>query len=180
MLTTATARRVGVALIGAAAVLAPAQALQKTFQPLPKVETNGVRPDDVRTILLANDLWDRNVAERNLDGLIDAYADHGTALPQHGEPVIGKAALRGYWGQLLSLPDFHFDTTDRVVRVAEDGSQAYVYGDYVLSFQTPQGKFEDFGNYVLIYERVDGEFKLALDIDNSNTPRASAGKGAAQ
>lgn len=152
----------------AAAVALFASASAALATDLPKVVTSGHNPEDVRAIQLANEKWDRDVATRNLDGLIASYADKGRAFPSGKPPVVGKEALRAYWGALLSLPGFHFDTTDTHVVVAQSGDQAWISGDYVLSFQSPQGKVEDVGKYVLVYEKIDGTWKLVLDIDNSN------------
>lgn len=155
-------------MISAALVLAVTVAATAASPPPAPVKTNGLHAKEVRQIQILNDKWDVDVATRNLDGLIASYAKDGIAFPQNRPPVRGQAALRAYWGGLLALPDFHFDTTDTQIHVSKSGDMAWIAGDYVLSFTSPNGKVEDLGKYLLIYEKINGEWKLVLDIDNSN------------
>jgi len=147
------ALRLGPARIGAADIL-----------------TNGQRPEDVRRIAKLDADWNRNVAARDLDALMAAYAENGIAFAQNQPPVHGKAALREYWAGLLALPGLAFDTADTHIVVSEGGDMAWVAGTYTLGFDGAEGRVEDAGTQVLIYHRIEGDWRLTLAIDNSNGP----------
>ena len=50
------------------------------------------------------------------------------------------------------------------------GDLAYDVGTYTLSFDGPDGKVTDTGKYVTVWTKVDGEWKVAADIGNSDLP----------
>jgi uncharacterized protein (TIGR02246 family) len=52
-------------------------------------------------------------------------------------------------------------------------------GTYTLTFDTPQGKVTDRGNYTTIWHKVNGQWRVAVDAPVSTQPLPMAGEGAA-
>jgi quercetin dioxygenase-like cupin family protein len=44
------------------------------------------------------------------------------------------------------------------------------YGTYTDSFDTPSGKIRDAGNYVVLWKKIDGKWRVALDAPSTTTP----------
>jgi len=54
--------------------------------------------------------------------------------------------------------------------VASGGDMAYDIGTYNLSFDSDKGPVKDAGKYVVVWKKVDGDWKVAAGIFNSNGP----------
>ena len=116
--------------------------------------------------------WADAAEERNLDAIVNLFAEDGRIMPPNAEAAMGRDSVRETWQAILDLPelDFSFEPTD--VNVAESGDMAYVIGTYRLTFQS-EGQEEptqDSGKYVDIWEKVDGEWKVTVEMYNSNLP----------
>jgi len=53
------------------------------------------------------------------------------------------------------------------------------YGTYTESYDSPQGKQTDAGNYVTIWHKINGKWRVALDAPNTTTPLPTAAPAAA-
>lgn len=116
--------------------------------------------------------WGEAVEERNLDAIVDLFAEDGRIMPPNAETAMGRDSIRQTWQGILELPelDFSFEPTD--VTVAESGDLAYAIGTYRLTFQSEDQEepTQDSGKYVDIWEKVDGEWKVMVETYNSNLP----------
>ena len=100
-------------------------------------------------------------------GLAALYTHDGQIMPPNAELVAGPLALedlfRSFWHE--------GDTVIKLETVEAEGSGdiAYEVGRYTLSGKT--GRVTDQGKYIVVWKKVDGEWKLYRDIFNSNMPR---------
>ena len=44
------------------------------------------------------------------------------------------------------------------------------YGTYTMSFDGPQGRVNDRGNYTTVWHKIDGQWRVATDATVSSTP----------
>lgn len=128
-----------------------------------------VRPvngaDDIRSqIEAANRGFEAAFAKGDAAGVAACYTADGQILPPGASPMTGTAAIAAFWGQgmqaglagakLISVEvEQHGDTAIEIGR-------AEIYG----ADQTVL----DRANYVVIWKRVDGKWKLHRDIWNSS------------
>lgn len=116
--------------------------------------------------------WVEAVEERNIDAIVDLFAEDGRIMPPNAEAVTGRDSIRETWQGLLDLPELDFSFEPTEVNVAESGDMAYAIGTYRLTYQE-EGQEEptqDSGKYVDIWEKVDGEWKVMVETYNSNLP----------
>ena len=116
--------------------------------------------------------WAEAVEERNLEGIVDLFAEDGQVMPPNAEPAMGRESVRKAWQGMLDLPELDLSFAPTDVNVAESGDMAYAIGTYRLTFQS-EGQEEptqDSGKYVDIWEKVDGEWKVMVEMFNSNLP----------
>jgi uncharacterized protein (TIGR02246 family) len=114
--------------------------------------------------------WAEAVEERNLDAIVDLFAEDGRVMAPNAEPAMGRDSVREAWQGILDLPELDLSFAPTDVNVADSGDMAYAIGTYRLTFQS-EGQEEptqDSGKYVDIWEKVDGEWKVMVEMYNSN------------
>ena len=99
-------------------------------------------------------------------GMADLYTDDGQVLPPNSDFVIGKEAIQAFWQALMDMgiKEAKLD----IVEVEEQDDLAVEVSKYTL--QGEEGQVLDQGKYIVIWKRVDGQWKLHRDIFNSSLP----------
>ena len=99
------------------------------------------------------------------------YTEDAVVLPPNMPGARGRGELKklfdGMFAQ-MGPPTLKLSTSD----VTELGDTAYEVGTYTMKIQPPGGAaVSDTGKYVVIWKRQrDGDWKLHVDIWNSDTP----------
>ncbi|MFW6076187.1 MAG: YybH family protein [Hyphomicrobiales bacterium] len=114
--------------------------------------------------------WLAAVEERDLDAIVALFAEDGRILPPNAEPAMGRDSVREAWSGILELPELEPSFAPTDVRVADSGDIAYTIGTYQLAFEDEGEPVQDSGKYVDIWEKVDGEWKMMVEMYNSNLP----------
>ena len=109
-------------------------------------------------------------------GLIDSVASHFAddciQLPPNQPPVIGIENFKNGWNQSVQIGqwDFYFTTQ----KVKASGDLATEYGTYTLSFtpneKSPIPAMTDKGSYVVLWEKIDNDWKVVWDTPVSEMP----------
>jgi uncharacterized protein (TIGR02246 family) len=101
------------------------------------------------------------------------YTDDAVVLPPNAEIVRGKQAIKGLFDgmmQQMGIPQLTLETNE----VEEIGDTANEIGQYTLKFQPAGGEsVTDIGKYVVIWKREGDDWKLHVDIWNTNSPLAA-------
>jgi uncharacterized protein (TIGR02246 family) len=107
--------------------------------------------------------------QEDFDGIVDLYTDNATILPPNSDIIRGNEAIKEFWqqGHQMGIRDLIL-TTDTV---EGRGDTVCEIGKYKLTVQ-PEGQesMTDTGKYVVIWKKVDGVWKLHVDIWNTNMP----------
>lgn len=120
-------------------------------------------------IIQLNEQWAAAIAAKNIDGTIAPYAPAAVYLLPNAEPAKGDA-IRQAWSEVLQLPEMSLSFAPTHIGFDAAGTVAYDVGTYSFSFQSPAGKVEDHGKYVDIWRKIDGEWKVVVDIFNTSVP----------
>lgn len=92
------------------------------------------------------------------------YAEGARVLPPNSPMVQGRQRIQELWQSFISTgAKLMLSTSD----VEAQGNVVYEVGTYELIF--PDNK-RDAGKYVVVWRRQKGDWKLAIDIWNSNMP----------
>ena len=108
------------------------------------------------------------------------YTDDAISLPDHHQPVEGKAAIQRYFeDEIFKM----YTVTIQIMPVDTEitGDLAHEHGTYTIAVTPKVGgeKMTDDGKYVVILKRgADGVWKIHHDIDNSNRMPTLPGQGA--
>lgn len=128
---------------------------------------------DARAIREASDQWQRDVAAKNVDAIVALHAPDAVVMMSHAPLVTGSAAIRGAWSDMVKTPGLVLHWTPTKIEVASP-TVATEYGTYTDSYDSPQGKMTDAGNYVTIWHKINGKWRVTLDAPNTTAPLPAA------
>jgi uncharacterized protein (TIGR02246 family) len=127
---------------------------------------------DARAIRELSDQWQRDVAAQNVDAIVALFAPDAVVMMSHAPLAQGSAAIRASWSEGVKTPGLVLHWTPTKIEVASP-TVATEYGTYTESFDTPQGKGTDAGNYVTIWHKISGKWRVVLDAANTSIPLPS-------
>lgn len=113
--------------------------------------------------------WVAAIASGDVDAMAAFYADDATFMQPNAEAKTG-AAIREAWAELAQLPGVSLSFEPTRIEVDGGGEMAIDIGTYAFSFEPPEGKVEDRGNYLVVWEKRNGQWKVAADMYNSSVP----------
>ena len=133
---------------------------------------------DARAVRAASDQWQKDVAAQNIDAIVALHTPDAVLMLSHSPLVTGSAAIRASWSELVKTPAIVLHWTPTRIDVASP-TVATEYGTYTESYDSPQGRQTDAGNYVTIWHKINGKWRVALDAPNTTTPLPATAPAAA-
>ncbi len=112
--------------------------------------------------------WVGAVVRGDVATIVDFYAADGAFLMPNAPPAEGREAIAEAWKGLISLPNLSLNIRSTRIDVAASGDLAADIGTYDLAFSGEDGRIRDEGKYVVVWKKVNGEWKVLADILNSN------------
>ncbi len=114
--------------------------------------------------------WMQTVDAKDAAGIARFYTSDGKFVVP-GRPLAeGGEAVERAWHGLFATPGVRLSFAPTMIDVAEAGDMAYEIGRYRFGFDGPKGRIADHGKYVVVWKKVDGEWKAAADISTSTCP----------
>ncbi len=118
------------------------------------------RPRGVEMEVRDADLqWSKDTAARRIEGWMDGFTDDAVVVAA-GRTIEGKQAIREFYAPIFSNKDFSLTWAPTRVETSTEGTLGYTYGNY----EVKSGAGTRHGMYVTIWRKVDGKWKVALDI----------------
>ena len=124
---------------------------------------------DERAIRAASEQWQRDIAAQNVDAIVALHAPDADVIMSHAPVAKGSAAIRAMWSEGVKTPGLDLHWTPAKIEVVSH-TRAIEYGTYTESFDTPQGKGTDAGSYVTIWHKINGKWRVAIDVANTSIP----------
>ena len=116
--------------------------------------------------------WLQLVAAKDASGIAKFYTEDGAVMPPNAPIAKGHASIEKAWASMMSTPGFDLTFAPEEIVLSSSGDMALDRGTYRLAI-APSGKPQtDTGKYVVVWRKVDGEWKAAADIFNSDLPSA--------
>lgn len=120
---------------------------------------------DAARIQELNDRWLAMVEARDAAGIAALYAEDGRLMPPGAPTAEGRAAIQDTWQGFLAGPTLTFGSHG--VHVADSGELAYDTGWIEMTLAADDVTTRTVrGKYVVIWEKHDGRWQVAVDILN--------------
>jgi uncharacterized protein (TIGR02246 family) len=131
------------------------------------------RAADEAAIRAASAAWSAATEAKDVDKSLSFYAPDAVAFDDGGPMETDQTQFRAGMQKLVDAKDTTIAWTTTKVEVARSGDMAYEYGAYHLDTKQKNGTVKtQHGKYVLIWKKQpDGNWKVAIDTDNSDSPR---------
>jgi uncharacterized protein (TIGR02246 family) len=114
--------------------------------------------------------WVERAQRRDLEGCVGYFAPDGAFMAPNALAARGHAAIRQAWTAMFALPNLSVTFGPTSVDEAASGDLCYEIGTWALGHDTPAGRHEDRGKYVVVWKKRDGAWKVMADIFNSDVP----------
>ena len=122
---------------------------------------------DVRAAVEENNRrWAEALSRGDAAGIAALYSSSAQLLPANGNVVRGQQEIEKFWHGAISSGFNAVALT--TLEVESCGDTAYEVGKYAVPGEG--GKVLDTGDYVVIFKREKGQWKLHRDIWTTNTP----------
>lgn len=116
--------------------------------------------------------WHDLIKAKDAAGIAQLYTEDGAFMPANAPIAKGRAVIEQNWAGLIAMPGFALEISPEQIVVSSAGDIAMDRGTYKLTV-APDGKEQvEAGKYVVVWRKVDGEWKAAADIINSDSPAA--------
>ena len=125
---------------------------------------------DSGELAAAADRWEEAFNAGDIDALVALYAEDARLLAPNAELAQGRDAVRAAFSEMIASGiKGELETIEAVVA----GDVGYRVGTY--SLQGPDGGAIERGKYVEVWRQIDGDWRIANDIWNSDMPAAFSG-----
>lgn len=113
--------------------------------------------------------WVEAVARGDVETIVGFYAEDAWFLPAGSSPLHGHDAIRDWWAQMLADPPWESLTFEPAeIVLCEGGSLAYDVGTSRTTIASGDGETVQEGKYLVVWEKIDGDWKVTADAFNSN------------
>ena len=109
----------------------------------------------------------RAIRVRDLEAILDIYADNATYMPPGKPAFSGKQALREIWASYLQREDF-VATYLPTIHLSDAGDMAYDIGRYQVTLKKEGRPVAFNGKYVVVWKLMERQWKAVVDMDNDN------------
>ena len=111
---------------------------------------------------------------RDIDRVMAFYTPDAVLMLSNQPVASGSAAIRAALTEFFKMPGISLSIAPTRTNVASP-TVATETGTYTLSFDTPQGRVTDRGNYSTVLHKVNGQWRIAVDAPVSTTPMPMPG-----
>jgi ketosteroid isomerase-like protein len=125
-------------------------------------QTDGTRA----AIEAVNRKFEAAFSGKDAAALTALYTSDATVMPPNAPGATGTAAISALWAQVV--PTITGTVTLNTVDVESHGAVAHERGTFVM--KDASGKVIETGKYLVIWKKVDGQWKLFNDIWNGDAP----------
>lgn len=135
-------------------------------------QTAAAAAADEQAIRAVNGRWLQLIRAKDAAGIAQLYAEDGAVMPANEKAAHGREAIGEWWDRSMQMPGYDLTfQTDQLV-LSRSGDMALDRGTYRFSATPLAGPINDTGKFVVVWRKVGGEWKVAADIFNSDSPAA--------
>jgi len=114
--------------------------------------------------------WLQLIKSKDAAAIAQMYTEDGAFMPPNATIGKGRSAIEQNWAAMMGTPGFELTFAPEQIIVSSSGDMALDRGAYRLTVAPGGTKQVDTGKYVVVWRKIDGEWKAAADIINSDLP----------
>lgn len=138
--------------------------LTASFQGISQTYTGD--EEEINHILKNAAAFSQYVMNADYDQIMTYYTTDGKIFPNNRPIIEGQKAIRAYWVLPEGVKTVHHKVTASEIKII--GDEAYDYGHYEGRTRYQNGEEGSWkGKYVIVWKKVDGDWKMYLDIWNA-------------
>lgn len=109
-------------------------------------------------------------AAKDAESAVEFYLEDAIVqIPN--EPLLqGREAIHALYVRMAAMPYTDLSSSPRDIEVAAAADMAYEHGVNRLTFPSPEGSWTDVGKYLLVWKKVDDEWRIAALSFSSDAP----------
>jgi uncharacterized protein (TIGR02246 family) len=128
---------------------------------------------DQKEIRTLSDQWQRDIAADNVDAIVALHAPDAVVMFSNAPVIRGSAAIRTAYSEMVKTPGLLLHWIPTKIEVTSP-TTATEYGTYTESYATPSGRMRDVGTYVVIWRKINGQWRVAVDAPVTTMPMPAA------
>lgn len=122
-------------------------------------------------ILAVDQAWEEAVLAGDAAAVTALYSADAIVQAPGAPRATGSQEIQELFTGMLEYPISSIALDTDIVEVAASGDIAYNAGTYTMTGAAPDGsEWTDQGKYMAVFENVDGQWKYAADMWNSDAP----------
>ena len=122
-------------------------------------------PDEIANITAAAKNFSQYVVNADYEKIGDSYTADAKIFPNNTKIIEGREQIIQYWILPEGVSTIAHKTMASEIKII--GDEAYDYGYYEGTTRRAKGEEVSWkGKYVIVWKKVDGEWKMYLDIWN--------------
>lgn len=110
--------------------------------------------------------WGEAATKKDLEKTVSFYAPDGSLVWPSQEAIHGTQAIRDAWREMMKIPGLGLRFTPE--RIDVSGDLAVDFGRVDLKQDTDQGPKEEVDKYLVVWQLIDGDWKVLYDSYNAN------------
>ncbi len=125
------------------------------------------RASDLKSVIeAANKVFMATFKQGDAAGLAALYTEDGQLMPPNAGFMTGRPAVQAFWQAVMDMGVK--EAVIDIIEVEDHGDTAIEVSRFKLFAEGAQEL--DQGKFIVIWKRVDGQWKLHRDIFNSSNP----------
>lgn len=122
--------------------------------------------NDIKIILNNVAEFSNHVMNGDAKSIGDSYTKDAKIFPNNTKIIEGREAIINYWTPKNGFKISHHKVAPHEIKI--NGNEAYDYGVYEGTTLKPDGNTTSWkGKYVIVWKKVDSNWKIYLDIWNN-------------
>ena len=130
----------------------------------------GLAGDDSKKIEELNTQWVKAFEQRDFQAIQALMTSDSLLMSPNAPAAEGPEAIVEVWKSWAELTNVAVNFAANRIEISSSADMAYDYGWYTFGFDTENGRVEDKGKYIVVWKNVNGAWKVAVDIFNTDLP----------
>ena len=123
---------------------------------------------EVAKIYKLDSLWQEAMNAKDTEKTTGFFSADGLMMPSNSPAIKGHDKIKEYFDAWLPDTNVISTFTPEIIEVAASGDIAYDRGNYHFEMITTDGILKADGKYIIVWKKINGEWKAIADISNSD------------